>query len=87
VFDHASSDSTVTVGGLDDGFYIEDDGPGISEADRETVFESGYSTLEDGTGFGLAIVKEIVEAHGWEISVTDAEAGGARFELTGIDVA
>jgi PAS domain S-box-containing protein len=87
VFDHASSDSTVTVGALDDGFYIEDDGPGISEEDRETVFESGYSTLEDGTGFGLAIVKEIVEAHGWEISVTDAEAGGARFELTGIDIA
>lgn len=87
VFDHASRDSTVTVGPLDDGFYIEDDGPGISEVDRETVFESGYSTLEDGTGFGLAIVKEIVEAHGWEISVTDAEGGGARFELTGIGVA
>jgi len=87
VFDHGSSDRTVTVGSLDDGFYVEDDGPGIPEGDRETVFESGYSTSEDGTGFGLAIVKEIVEAHGWEIRVTDAETGGARFEITGIEAA
>jgi len=66
------------------GLYVEDDGPGVSEADRERVFEAGYSTAEDGTGFGLAIAKEVVEAHGWGIRLTASEAGGARFELTGV---
>ncbi|EMA59862.1 PAS domain S-box protein [Halorubrum lipolyticum] len=86
VFDHGKDDSTVTVGTLDGGFYIEDDGPGIPEGDRTKAFESGYSTLQNGTGFGLAIVKEIVDAHGWSIRVTDSESGGARFEITGSDV-
>ena len=83
VFDHGGAESTVTVGVLDDGFYIEDDGPGIPEDDRAKVFESGYSTVQNGTGFGLAIVKEVVDAHGWDIHVTDSESGGARFEITG----
>jgi len=83
-FDHGSDDTTVTVGRLANGFYIEDDGPGIPTDGREKVFESGYSTLEDGTGFGLVIVREIVEAHGWRLRVIDAETGGARFEITGI---
>jgi PAS domain S-box-containing protein len=85
-FDHGSLDTTVTVGALDDGFYVEDDGPGIPEDERGKVFESGYSTVSDGTGFGLAIVNEIVDAHGWEIRVTDTETGGARFEITGADL-
>lgn len=85
VFEHGNDNSTVSVGSLEDGFYIEDDGPGIPEEERDQVFESGYSTAADGTGFGLAIVKEIVDAHGWEIHVTDSETGGARFEITGND--
>jgi signal transduction histidine kinase len=51
------------------------------------VFESGYTTNREGTGFGLNIVSEIVAAHGWEIAVTDGEDGGARFEITGVDAA
>ena len=86
VFDHGSDDSTVTVGPLEHGFYLEDDGPGIPEENRSKVFEGGYSILEDGTGFGLAIVNEIVDAHGWEIRLTSAATGGARFEITGLDV-
>jgi PAS domain S-box-containing protein len=74
---------TVTVGDLDDGFYVADDGPGIPAADRETVFEVGHSTVVDGTGFGLSIVREIAEAHGWDVAVTDSESGGARFEIRG----
>jgi signal transduction histidine kinase len=50
------------------------------------VFEQGYSTADDGTGFGLSIVREIVEAHGWEITVTEGANGGARFEIAGVDV-
>ena len=87
--EHGPSDAHVTVGPLDDntGFYVADDGPGIPESERETVFEHGHTTDEDGTGFGLAIVEEIAEAHGVSVAVTDSESGGARFEVRGFDPA
>jgi signal transduction histidine kinase len=87
--EHGGDDVTITVGRLadGDGFYVEDDGPGVPEADRERVFESGVTTNQDGTGFGLAIVGEIVDAHGWKIHATESAVGGARFEITGVDVA
>jgi PAS domain S-box-containing protein len=80
-------DVTVTVGDLDDGsgFYVADDGPGIPEGHRDTVFEAGYSTGSDGTGFGLAIVADIAAVHDWDVSVTESESGGTRFEFTGVD--
>ena len=83
--EHGGRDASVTVGDLPDGFYVEDDGPGIPEDERDDVFESGHTTAATGTGFGLAIVREIVEAHGWTVAVTDGETGGARFEFTGVD--
>lgn len=76
----------VVVGGTDEGFYVADDGPGIPPGERETVFEPGYTTDEDGTGFGLAIVERIVEAHDWSISIAESRAGGARFDITGVDI-
>jgi len=76
---------TITVGEVENGFYIADDGPGIPEEIRDEVFESAYSTVQGNTGFGLAIVKEIVDAHGWEISIGEASSGGARFEVTGVE--
>jgi signal transduction histidine kinase len=69
------------------GFVVEDDGPGIPAADAESVFEPGYSTDADGTGLGLDIVAAIAAAHGWEVTVTEGRAGGARFEFRGVDVA
>ena len=84
--EHGGEDVTVRVGVLDDGFYIEDDGPGISEDVQEEVFDVGYSTSPDGTGFGLSIVKEITEAHGWKIAITEGTADGARFEITGVEL-
>ncbi|MFC7324844.1 nitrogen regulation protein NR(II) [Halorubrum rutilum] len=84
--EHAGEDVTVTVGDLDGGFYVADDGPGIPEADREAVFEAGYTTNDDGTGFGLEIVEAVAAAHGWEVRVAESESGGARFEFTGVDV-
>ncbi|ELZ96865.1 HTR-like protein [Haloferax mucosum ATCC BAA-1512] len=76
---------TVTVGALgDDGFYVEDDGPGIPERERENVFQRGYTTHEDGTGFGLPIVKSVADAHGWSVSLVTSSSGGARFEFTGV---
>ncbi|MFB6157395.1 MAG: sensor histidine kinase [Haloferacaceae archaeon] len=84
--DGAGPGVTVRVGALDgdDGFYVEDDGPGIPPDGREKVFEFGYTTADGGSGYGLAIVRRIVEAHGWEVSVTESAAGGARFEVRGV---
>ena len=75
----------VVVGDLPDGFYVEDDGPGIPADRRDEVFESGTTTSASGTGLGLAIVARIAEAHGWEVTLTEGEAGGARFEFTGVE--
>lgn len=85
--DHAGEDVTVTVGDHSDGFFVEDDGPGIPTEKRAEIFEPGYSTGNEGTGFGLAIVAEIVDAHGWTVRVADGGTGGARFEFTDIDLA
>jgi signal transduction histidine kinase len=79
--DDAAPAVSVTVGALDAGFYVADDGPGIPSAERTAVLEPGYSSADGGTGLGLAIVDEIVSAHGWELTLTAAQEGGARFEV------
>jgi nitrogen fixation/metabolism regulation signal transduction histidine kinase len=81
--EHGSEGVTVTVGDLGErqGFFVADDGPGVPEDHRDSVFDAGYSTDDDGTGLGLSIVRTIAEAHGWETDVTESESGGARFEF------
>ncbi|MES3516449.1 MAG: PAS domain S-box protein [Natronomonas sp.] len=83
--EHAGPAVTVTVGALEDGFYVEDDGDGIPPDRGDSVFEAGYTTTEDGTGFGLRVVSEFVDAHDWTVSITDGTDGGARFEIRGVD--
>jgi two-component system OmpR family sensor kinase len=66
---------------------IDDDGPGVPEADRLRVFES-FVQLErtagrkTGFGLGLAIVKRAIEWHGGGVCVTESPRGGARFAIT-----
>lgn len=79
--DHVGADVTVRVGTLDNGFYVEDDGPGIPAEQRDRVFEHGFTSSEAGSGFGLSIVASIAAAHGWDVTVTDGRHGGARFEF------
>jgi signal transduction histidine kinase len=79
--EHGGPSVTVRVGPLPNGFYVEDTGTGIPEADREKVFEASYTTSEAGTGLGLSIAATVADAHGWTITATDGETGGARFEL------
>ncbi len=83
--EHGGADVTVTVGDLDDGFYVADDGPGIPAEDLERVFETGFTTNDDGTGLGLEIVRRTAGAHDWTVSAAEADGGGARFAVRGVD--
>ena len=63
---------------------VDDDGPGIPEADRQRVFESfvqldRIAGRKTGFGLGLAIVKRAIEWHGGQVFVTESPLGGARF--------
>ena len=85
--EHAGPDVVVEVGpiGCGEGFYVADDGPGIPPDDREHVFDRGFTTSGEGTGFGLAIVEEIAVAHGWSVAIAESDDGGARFEVLGTE--
>ncbi|MFT4946942.1 MAG: signal transduction histidine kinase, partial [Natronomonas sp.] len=78
---HTDGSVTVSVGPLPDqrGFYVEDDGPGIPNDERECVFDRGYTTVSGRDGYGLALVEEIAGALGWAVEVTEAE--GTRIEV------
>jgi PAS domain S-box-containing protein len=82
--EYGGSDVTVRVGTTADGFYIADDGVGIPANKRENVFDIGVTEDPDGTGYGLAIVRNIVDGHGWSIEITTSESGGARFDITNV---
>lgn len=62
---------------------IEDDGPGIPESDRLLVLERGarLDTVAPGQGIGLAVVKDIVDRYGGQITIDGSSLGGARFEI------
>lgn len=81
---HVGPDVTVTVGGLDDGFFVTDDGPGVAPAIREEAFEPGVSTEEGGTGLGLFIVASIADAHRWTVDLETTD-GGTRFAFTDVE--
>ncbi|WP_435100031.1 PAS domain S-box protein [Halorubrum sp. N11] len=89
--EHGGDDVSITVSALggakedEVGFYVEDTGPGIPEANRDEVFDAGYSTSREGTGFGLRIVEQVAMAHGWSVRATEGSDGGARFEVTGVE--
>jgi PAS domain S-box-containing protein len=87
--EHADGTVTIHIGRLQDeqGLYVEDTGSGIPEPIRGEIFEYGYSTNDAGSGYGLPIVQQIVNGHGWEITAGECDAGGARFEITGIEFA
>jgi two-component system OmpR family sensor kinase len=86
---YARSQIRVTFAKHPDGvceLRVDDDGPGIPEADRERVFGSFVQLNESGRrksgyGLGLAIVKRIVEWHGGSVSVSDSPLGGAGFRV------
>ncbi len=62
---------------------VGDSGSGVREADRQKIFEPFFTTKPDGkgTGLGLPIVRNIVDEHGGEITVSSSELGGAAFRV------
>lgn len=61
---------------------IRDDGPGVPPEHRANIFKPYFTTNEKGTGLGLAVVQQIVLAHGWEIECLDNQPRGARFRIS-----
>jgi signal transduction histidine kinase len=78
---HGGEGVTVTVGETEDGFYVADDGPGVSADAPERVFEQGYGTEREGEGYGLFVASRVAVANGWSITVGQSETGGARFDV------
>jgi len=60
---------------------VTDSGPGVPEAERETIFRPFVSTKTGGLGFGLPIVRRIVETHGGSVACHDRAGGGAVFTV------
>ncbi|MBX0323339.1 PAS domain-containing protein [Halomicroarcula sp. F13] len=83
--EHGGPAVTVTVIGTDDGFAVEDDGPGVPADERDEVFDHGFSTSSSGTGLGLAIVDHVAASHGWTVRATESPAGGFRVAVTELD--
>lgn len=60
---------------------VDDNGPGIAEADRPKVFDPFFTQREGGIGLGLTVVQQIIRAHGGEITAVASPTGGARFHI------
>jgi signal transduction histidine kinase len=66
---------------------VRDDGPGVPPENRREIFKPYFTTHQKGTGLGLAVVQQIVMAHGWEIECLGNEPRGAVFRLTHLKIA
>ena len=86
----ASSEVSLTVTRFEEGLRrpmieisIEDDGPGVPEAEREALFNRGTRLDEQtpGTGLGLAIVRDIADMYGGSVALATADLGGLRVTL------
>jgi signal transduction histidine kinase len=78
---HGSIDVGVTRDGSGLVVTVADHGPGIPAELRQRVFEPYFTTKQDGTGLGLALVRQTIEAHNGTISVVDTPGGGATFSV------
>ncbi len=88
---HTASGGLIEVSAVDRGPFVsiivDDDGPGVPEADRDRIFDrfarldQARTSTDGGSGLGLAIVKAIAEAHGGGVRCEDSPLGGARFVI------
>lgn len=82
---HAGPAVTIRIGLVSNGFYVEDDGPGIPSDLSDRIFEWGFSSADGHPGIGLGIVDRIADGHGWDGRATASPPGGARFEFTDVE--
>jgi len=61
---------------------ISDNGIGIPDQDKQSIFEPFYTGRKEGVGLGLMVVQQIITAHQGEIAVSDSSSGGACFTIT-----
>ena len=66
---------------------VRDDGHGVAPENRQEIFKPYFTTHQKGTGLGLAVVSQIVLAHGWEIVCLPNEPRGTIFRLTHLKIA
>ena len=76
---------TVRIGELEDGFYVEDDGPGISTDTHNDVVEAGVSTRQHGMGLGLTVAIQIANLYDWSWKICDSESTGTRLEFSNVE--
>lgn len=88
--EHTEPNTEIGVGSAitDEGlvFWVRDQGPGLSEADQERIFQRfargpRARRVPGGAGLGLAITKAVATAHGGTVRVQSVEGEGARFEI------
>lgn len=72
--------------GLEATLEIRDNGPGVAPEHRAEIFKPYFTTQPRGTGLGLAVVQQIVRAHGWEIECVPNDPKGAIFRITRMKV-
>jgi signal transduction histidine kinase len=66
---------------------VRDNGPGVPPENRSEIFKPYFTTQKTGTGLGLAVVQQIVLAHGWEIECLANEPKGAIFRIRHLRIA
>ncbi|MGC9326476.1 MAG: sensor histidine kinase, partial [Candidatus Hinthialibacter sp.] len=75
------------VSALEACMEIQDNGPGVPKENQDKIFQPYFTTNENGTGLGLAMVRQIVMSHGWSIDYIDAPNQGATFRISGMKIA
>lgn len=85
----ADGEITIAAGraGSEGSLEVRDNGPGVAPEHRMEIFQPYFTTHQKGTGLGLAVVHQIVLAHGWEIECLPNTPQGAVFRITHLRLA
>jgi len=82
---HKDGDRKIYFGATEKGFYLLDNGPGVSERDLPFIFDFGYSTKHGGQGMGLYIAKTSLNKDGFDIQYDENNLSGAKFYIETLD--
>ncbi|MBK7919180.1 MAG: HAMP domain-containing histidine kinase [Chloroflexi bacterium] len=75
----------IKLDAKDDTLVVSDNGPGISNRDRDAVFEFGFSKKPGGRGMGLYISREVLKQEGYQLQLSDKSDSGAIFIIRPVD--